>query len=67
MSARTVGWSISLPLALGLMIIGLVGLAFVRYGDLSARPWGFIAFVLAVLGALTSLVLALVHAREVAD
>ncbi len=67
MSARTVGWSISLPIALGLTLVGLVGLVIVRYGDLAARPWGFIAFVLAVLGALTSLVLALVHANEVTD
>lgn len=67
MSARTVGWSVSLPIAAFLAVTGVVGLFVVKYTDLGARPWAFIFFVMAALSALTSLVLMMLRAREVSD
>jgi len=60
-------WPVVLPVAVGSTIVGVIGLAVVRYSDVPGRPWGFIAFVLAALGALSCLILALLHARETSE
>ena len=60
-------WTSSISLvALGL-VLSVVTIVVVRFTDVGARPWLYVALVLAMLSALGGLVLTVVRAKQWSD
>ncbi|MEH3032822.1 MAG: hypothetical protein PGN07_01990 [Aeromicrobium erythreum] len=59
-------WFLTVPLAVVLVVVGVSGIALVRYGPLD-RPWGYVFLAPAALGAVACVLLAVARAHEVAD
>jgi hypothetical protein len=63
----TVRWTSGISLYVLGLALGVIGIAIVRFTDVGARPWLYLALVLAVLSALGGLILAMVRAKQWSD
>ena len=63
----TVRWTSGISLYVLGLALGVIGIAIVRFTDVEARPWLYLALVLAVLSALGGLILAMVRAKQWSD
>ncbi|MCW2824913.1 MAG: hypothetical protein JWQ91_1830 [Aeromicrobium sp.] len=55
-------WGIIAASLVGLVAVGIAGIAFARTGEINREPWGYIALAVAVLAALGGFFLALTMA-----
>jgi hypothetical protein len=64
---QKVRWTSSISLVAVGLALAVVAIAVVRFTDMGARPWLYVALVLAMLSALGGLVLAVVRAKQWSD
>ena len=64
---QTAPWTSSISLVVLGLAVSVVAIAVVRFTDVGARPWLYLALVLAMLSALGGLVLAVVRAKQWSD
>jgi hypothetical protein len=63
----TVRWTSGISLYVLGLALGVIGIGIVRFTDVVARPWLYLALVLVVLSALGGLILAMVRAKQWSD
>ena len=63
----TVRWTSGISLFVLGLALSVTGIAVVRFTGVEARPWLYLALVLAILSALGGLILAMVRARQWSD
>lgn len=57
-------WSEEIVVVFVVVAAAATCLAFVRYGDLEKNPWGYIAVAVAIIGALSGMMLTIVEAMR---
>jgi hypothetical protein len=66
MSQRT-RWIVSVSLVLVGLVVGVGMLAVAQLTDVPARPWAYVGLAVALIGAVSALLLAVIRAKDVSS